>query len=251
MSEKFPSREAPVLSAEKRATYEELSGGVPDAIFILARNAAMNEASGTFKSGSYGAVDIHGNLAGGKARSVAAAELHRYFPNSTVVTNSNIKTEPVSYAQVTAQEVEKRGVPQEKIVIQEDSYSTFTELLELIKLVVANGWKNVAVVVNEFQISRPQAMLEHIDELHDPNGYWKKPDVQEALAAFKNLPDVRIHFVSAEDVLVEADPHYKAVVDAARALPAWKELEAKEQAAANQVRNGEYWKSVPSTLVKQ
>ncbi len=251
MSESYSKPDALERETLKRKTYERLCDGVPDAVVILARDVIKNEITGEMKSGSYGNVDIHGLIGGAKARSIAGAELHRFFPDALVVTNSNIKTEPYSYARVTAGELEKRGVEREKMLIQENSYSTFTELIELVKLIVEHKWRHAAVVVNEFSIPRAQAMIEHIHELHDPNGYSKQPEVLQALDVFKQMSGVKIVFVAAEDVLLAADPHFKRVITEAKQLPAWKEVMEREQAGAQQIRDGEYWKNLPPTFVKQ
>ncbi|MDO8558500.1 MAG: YdcF family protein [bacterium] len=242
-----------IVETERKEAYERLCEGKPDALYILARDIVKNEATGEYKSGSYGSKgDVHGLMGGAKARSIAAAELHRFFPEAKVVANSWIKTEPASFARVTAEELQKRGVDEKTIILQENSYSTFTELLELIKLIAANDWHHVSVITSDFHIPRSKAMLEHIDELHDPNGYWEQPEVQEALKKFKEMrSSVRITFVSAEEVLLATSPHYKKVVDEARGLPAWKTTMEMEQAGTAQVLEGTYWKNLPPTSVKQ
>ncbi len=249
--EHIPNPDVSALESEKRRIYEQLCGGKPDVLFILARGVVENKATGEFKSLGYGDTDLHGMVGGAKARSIAAAELHRFFPNSSVVANSLIPQMPASMARVTAQELQNRGVQQEKIIIQEESYSTFTELIELIKLIVQNDWHNTVVIANEFHIPRAQAMLAHINDLHDPNGYSEKPEVQEALKKFKEMQSVYIAFVSAEEVLLVANPHYKKVIDAARQLPTWKETMEKETMATIQIQAGEYWRDSPSTTIKK
>lgn len=249
--ERVPNPNASALESKKKQIYERLCGGNPDVLFILARGVVENEATGEFKSLGYGDTDSHGMMGGGKARSIAAAELHHFFPDSSVVANSLIQQMPASMARVTAQELKKRGVDQEKMIIQENSYSTFTELIELIRLIVQNNWHNAVVIANEFHIQRAQAMLIHINDLHDPNGYSEKPEVREALRKFKETQSVHIAFVSAEEVLLAANPHYKKVIDAARKLPAWKETVEKERVATIQVQEGEYWRNSPSTTIKK
>ncbi len=251
MSERISKPDAEKLETVKRDAFERLCVGRPDAVIILARDIVKNEATSRMQSGSYGNVDIHGMMGGAKARTIAGAEMHKVFPDATIVANSWIKTEPVSYARVTADELEKRGVDKNSIILQEQSYSTFTELIELIKLIVAHDWKHVSIVVNEFSIPRAKAMLEHIHELHDPNGYSRQPDVQQSLRAFKEMTDTKIVFVSAEEVLLATSTHYKKTITEARQLPQWQVTMEREEAAAQQVRDGKYWQNLPSTFVKQ
>ena len=249
MKESVPSSRSNSLEHNKLKAYQELCEGIPDSIFILARGIV--EHDGKFKSGSYAHIDLHGNMDGAKARSIAAAELHRYFPSTIVAANSYIKIEPASYASVIASELEARNVPTEQIVTQEDSYSTFTELLELIKLIVAKQLNHVVVISNEYQMPRAEAMFEHLTELRDPQGYSQKPDVQGALKEFAKMSKIKVSFVTAEEILKRMDPRFANLIEEARKIPEWKATMERETAAAEQVRRGEYWKNLPSTAVTQ
>ncbi len=237
---------APIKRTEaaKKEAFEALCEGIPDAVFILGHDVVENEEKGTFKSGSYADVDVLGRIGGAKSRSIAGAQLHATFPEATVVANSFVPGKPFTHARVTAGDLEKRGVDEDSILLQEDSYSTFTELIELIKLVLEKDWEHVAVLTSDLQMPRAQALLEHIHDLTDPQGESKKPEVQRALAAWRERP-ARITFVSSEEVLLASDPHFKRVIDAARQLPSWRKTKEMEDRGAAQIRSGEYWKQVP------
>ncbi len=226
---------------EKRQTYENLCGGTPDAIYILARVPVRSGTVQRLKSGSYKDPDLFPPLiSGGRARTVAGAELHKYFPDADIVTNSWLKDKsPVSIAWTMAQELTRSGVNEEKIELQENSYSTYTELVEMMKLAMDKGWKNIAVVLNEFQIERATEMLCHIARLRDPKGYWQ--DAEKIISAFQ-ASGTQVHFVSAEDVLIHTSPRHKKIVEEAKALPGWKQTLDIEREAARQVRDDEYWK---------
>ena len=235
-----------------KEAYLKFCEGEPDAIVIFGNSLVERKVDGTKLVGGYGHVNIHGNLNGGHARNTVAAELYKYFPNAAVVTNSWVKSEgPLSYAEVTAAQLKAYGVPAESIEVQKESYSNFTEILELIKRINKNGWRHPIIPMNEFQIPRAKAMLNHINELHDPSGEWKKPEVQDALTKFSAIKnEVKISFVSAEDILPLINERYAKIVKAAKELPAWKETMERENLGAEQVNNGEYWKNSPSTLIK-
>lgn len=241
MPESAPHAGNSSLEAKKQEAYERLCEGVPDALYILGHDIVKNEATGEFKSGSYANRDTHGRVGGAKARSIAGAELHKFLPHMTVIASVRLKGEPYSHARITSKELQKRGVSEDHIILQENPDTTFTELIELIKLIVQHDWHHAAVLANEFQIPRARAMLEHIDTLHDPQGYSEQPESQEALSKFKQMQPMHITFVSAEEVLPLINPRYKKVIDDAKQSPAWEETVQKELEGARQVRAGEYW----------
>ena len=241
------------LSQERLSQYEQLCKGKPDALCVLAGGLVQRSSEVAHRSGSYADVDsVHGLLSGAKARIIATVELQKYFPDVMVIANSNVAEEGASYARVATSELQRAGIEDEKILIQENSYSLFTELIEMVRLIIKNKWSHVAVITNEFQIGRAQAMFEKIDELHDPNGYWQRPEVLEAMEAFKRLqPSPVITFVSAEEILPIRNRRYKALIEEARLLPQWKERAEREQNGEKLVRSGEYWKNPPSTVIKR
>lgn len=242
------------ISEEERIKkYEEICSGQPDALYVLSSGLVQKGEPERTTVGSYGDINIHGTLNGGKARIIVAKELHKSFPNSSVITTTFMQKEgTVSWAKIAEEYLEREGIDKEKIIIQEKSYSTFTELIELIIMIVEKNWKHVAVITNEFQIPRAKAMLDHIGELHDPNNYWQKAEVQEALTKFKEIQDeVKINFVSAESVLPIINDRYKKIIDEARNSTDWKKTIEQENKGAKQINDGEYWKNILSTFIKQ
>jgi uncharacterized SAM-binding protein YcdF (DUF218 family) len=246
MSEPLSNADHSALLLKKKEAYERLCEGKPEALFILGHDVVKNKNTGEFKSGSYGHTDPIGRIGGAKARSIAATELHRHFPRATLVANSwsTYTGEYVSHARITADELKVRGVAASDIIVQENSYSTFTELLELVRLVVDNDWHHVVAIANEFQIPRAQAMLERIGDLHDPKGESRKPEVREHIEKFLQTP-ARITFVSAEDILSKKDARFKKIIDAAKQLPEWRATIQRDLESAQKVRDGEYWKDSP------
>jgi len=236
----------------KREQYEQLCGGAPDAFFVLGGGVVKNTKTGEPKSGSYRDNDTHNLLSGSKARVVAAAELHQYFPEAAVVANSSLKNEKTSNAQLFAKEMIERGVDESKVILQQNSYNTFTEMLELVRMIVDNNWKHAVVVTNEFQIPRARIMLEKIDELHDPNNYWQRSEIQKALDQFRKIKDsVTVSFVSAEDALPIKSSKYIRIVAEAKASPGWQARVASEQQGVGQIERGEYWNDPPKTMIRE
>jgi len=244
-------------SEEKRKAYEKLCDGVPDAISILARGVETIEKGGEVvrsKTTGYLGKEVHGNVSGSRVGVLAAIELSKYFPDAHVVANSFVERTNERHAQVTAAELKRAGVASEQIIVQEDSFSTYSELLELVRLVAANEWQHAVVVVNEFVVPRTRALLRHIHDVGDPRGYRQRPGIEEALRAYEEMRSagsVRITVVSSEDIVSLIDPRFRKVVEAARQLPAWQKTIEQEQLGVQAIEDGTYGKNPPTTSVKQ
>ena len=244
---------------EKARQYEKICGGKPDCISVLTSGIKENlpVANTRFKSSSYSEVDEHDLVVSGKARVMATAELSAYFPEAKIITNGSgeIKSKIsdqdiiVDTSQIISQELEYLGVNRENIIRQDKSYSTFTELIELIKLISENKWRNVVVMVSELQKSRSEAMFERMDSLHDPNGASEAKDFKRALEEFKKK-DVTVKFVSAEDILPLRSKHYETVIEQARQSQAWQKRAKVEEEGAEQIISGEYWGKLPGSFVR-
>lgn len=120
----------------KLEAYEKIVGGKPDAIFILSGGIVQTD-KGRSKSTAYPEHDYLGFTGGGKARVVAAAELAQFFPDSKIIANSYVttpddKVEP--HARVYKEELLRLGVQEDRILIQENSFNTITEIIEMVKL---------------------------------------------------------------------------------------------------------------------
>lgn len=245
------------ISPERLKAYKALCGGAPDIISVLARGTEVFKARGEIirsKTTGYLSKEVHGNISGSRAGVLAAVELSRAFPEAIVMANSFIERTGERHAQVTAEELERAGVPQDHIVIQEESFNTFSEIIELIKIVVQKDVRHAVVVVNEFIIPRAQALLERIQTVGDPAGYRERPGVADALEKFEELlrsGKANISFVSSEDVISLIDPRYKRLVEETRKLPAWQKTIEMEQSGVRAIEEGTYGIQPPSTSVRQ
>ncbi|OGG53567.1 hypothetical protein A3C20_00865 [Candidatus Kaiserbacteria bacterium RIFCSPHIGHO2_02_FULL_55_25] len=245
------------VNPERLKRYEELCDGAPNAVSILARGLETVEKGGAVvrtKTTGYLGKEVHGNVSGSRAGVLAAIELAKYFPDARIVANSLVEKTNEHQAQVTAAELGRGGVGPERIIVQEKSFSTYSELLELIRLVTENDWQHAVVVVNEFIVPRARALLRHIHDVGDPAEYRQRPGIQEALRkyeAMRRAGSTSITVVSSEDIISLADPRYRRIVEAARQLPEWIETVRKEKSGVEAIEDGTYGKNPPSTSVKQ
>ncbi|MEK9155709.1 MAG: ElyC/SanA/YdcF family protein [Patescibacteria group bacterium] len=87
-------------------------------------------------------------------------------------------------------------IARERIVLEEKSYSTLTELFELCKLCREKGWRQVGVVTNRYHIPRVNKMFKMLSELALPSDEDLKQSLQ-----YISSGSVEVIFVAAEDIL--------------------------------------------------
>jgi len=231
--------------SERRAI-ERLCGGTPDAVSILSGSVVkrdLRNGGARYSSGSYAELDVAGLLNGGKARAIAAAEIARFYPCVAIIANGHTYENAPSDARIMKEELGRFGASTDHVILQEKSYSTFTEFVELVKYVAEHKWRRIVIVTNEFHIPRAQELLRHIDSLRDPYGVSMDPDFRAALPAFRDRAP-EIVFVSAEAVLLLRNPSYQRIVDRAKASPEWQKRAAKEAQGLKQLQQGTYWHGV-------
>jgi hypothetical protein len=245
---------------EKKEGYEQLCGGQPDAISVLARTVRSVGTVGRVKTGGYRPEesDIHGNLGSSHAGVVAAKELKKYFPEAKIVTNSRIKARDnwpeERHAEIAAAELQRAHIPADHIIVQDNSFSTLTELLETIRLTVENRWKHVVILVPGHQVERVTAMLEMVDTVIDRTQYRERPEIKEALKTFaeqQKKGETKLSIIASEDVLSRTSPRHRRVVEAATNSPEWKALLESEKRSAEEIRDGKYGQKHPGKPVEQ
>jgi uncharacterized SAM-binding protein YcdF (DUF218 family) len=230
----------------ERLEIERLCGGTPDVLSILSGSVVKRELrhdNARYSSGSYGELDVAGLLNGGKARVIATAEIARFYPNVAIIANGNTYENAPSDAQVMKEELGRFGVSTDHVLLQEKSYSTFTEFVELVKFVVRHKWRRIVIITNEFHIPRAQELLRQLDTLQDPDGVSQDADFRAALPVFHELSSELV-FVSADAILPLRNPRYERIVDQAKASPEWQERAEREVQGLKQLQEGTYWSRV-------
>lgn len=255
---------SPDLSIPKEEYYrKELAGITPDAFFVLgggSRQITDSKGRKSYKTSPYkgknwegkpAQVDEEGNIrrkeqkpvsGGAKARPIAAAELGEYYPDATIVTMSHrprhlfqLSEETIepadfpAFAKVLDQDLQRLRVRNE-IIENPASCSTFTEIIEIIKLCAEHQWQDVAVVTNDYQIERAQKFVDALkdddkrmeiknqlqflfksgEETDLFNEKWE--ELEQALGKFKEN-NVNVVFVSAENILRRRSHHYETLIN--------------------------------------
>lgn len=187
----------------------------PDAIIPLS-GGTIRGTDGVWRSTSYDDSDAFGIL-GGMARMQAGAILARRFPRALVVANARCMDDrQPSHAQIHAQELEELGVAQERIVLEESSTTTGSQVAETLTLAEERGWNEILFVSNEYHLPRVRA-------------FWERH--QSPIAA---------SFVSAESVLMEEDPAFAENYRAVQDTDAYRERIRAETGGIEALKNGSY-----------
>ncbi|MBY0539771.1 YdcF family protein [Patescibacteria group bacterium] len=238
-----------VSRGESRKLYESLwGGGVPDAFSLLANGVKKVGTVGRWKTGGYSDVGARGDINGSHGGEIAIRRLKtEYFTEAKVIANSfNTATKDwpeERHAEVAAAEFRSAGISEEDIIVQQDSVSTVTELLENIRLVEERNWKHLVIFTNGAQVERARAALEKIDTVFDPLKFRERPEIQKVLASFlekRKKGEVKISIVAAEDALERMDERYARLMQEVRETELYRMSKARQDNAAEQIRAGTY-----------
>jgi len=231
-----PLPENPLEHSKRHDALIRLLGAEPTAVYILSpgfSTAADGEKSTQTLRSPDSLRNIYGYI-GGTLRVHALAALHEYFPDAAIVTCSitpqTDTTDYVSHAQIQERELreiwEKRNVaPPKEILRQEKSYSTITELGELVRLIIEKDWEGLIVATtNEYHIKRTEAMLERLPTLIKQ----VLPDDQtfeQVWAEFKQKVQdgiVTLRIQDSESICAAANPKFENVFDHIAHNEPWK-----------------------------
>lgn len=198
---------------------------VPDAIIVLA-GGIKQDVSGRWVSTDLTAEDNKLGAPGGKLRVLAAAVLSNKYPSAWIIASGgkgfdvskDTPEERPLLCKILKREFLEAGIPEERIKLEGVSNTTYQQLQELEKLISEN-WQNVILIVNRYSLVRLRAMIE---------------------TKFPALVDIA-KSVSAEEVLIEADPvHWETMLAETYKNAFMAERIAKEKAGVEQIRAGTY-----------
>lgn len=212
----------------------EFEGNNPDVIFALGAGIKQTP-SGDYRSLAYSDLGEHGTVTGGRLRVIAAAEIAEALPETKVVTSSfnQFDTDAPTMAAVDKQELVQRGVSEDRIDTEENSFSTITQLVELVRMSVDNQWVNVAAITNDYHKPRIATMYERLDSLIDDDEF------QGTLQEFKAI-GTNIKFVGAEDVVVLMGDQLSDYIAKAKQTPEYAATLASETKGVDDLLAGKY-----------
>lgn len=290
---------------QKRENYLELMGLTvpPDAIIVLDAGiaertredgttikwgpTAYNDETANFKEVPDPSKPVYGvrqseqgnyvvGCGGGKARTIAASELHDYFP-APVVTTSRfpLKGDPDHQPPDEHWEVYQdylknvQQIPDAELLSEQESTTTITGILNLIVMAHEKGWKNAVMLVNDFHLPRTQKFYDYLTDKekatttckyilarlpeeyrtlmdYTVTGTAQKPDIHFASDKFFDMArQSHMVVVSAEEILKHRRPTYKKILDEVEKSFAYQQRVAMERRGVDQLTAGLYMKPPP------
>lgn len=121
------------------------------------------------------------------------------------------------------QELKELGVPDDRIIKEEESGNSWQQLQELKKILKEHEFENVVVISNKYHLLRIEAMMEQ--------------DVE-----FKELlSSGKLELQAAEEILIEKEPgKWKDEIDRAYDTEAMRERIALEERGVRDLKEGKY-----------
>lgn len=218
----------------KRNFYQELLSGTPNVIFILSGGIKKNRRG--YKSPSYNEIDHAGLVTGSKARVIAAAEISKSFPKTIIVTTSSVNPNEPTHANVMTQELKRLKVPESKIVREEQSYDTLSEMVEMIKLASEKEWFRIVAITSRYHIPRVQEMYNRLRSIIPKED---APEFYEALEQLEKRGS-SVKFVAAEDILPHRSHRYKNLIAEVENTSGYIERVEAEKRGLEALRSGNY-----------
>ncbi len=205
------------MIAEIRHAYALLAGGI------------KQDAQGRWVSTSLTAEDAAQSAPGGKLRIFAAALLMKENPDSILITGGakgfdvqeGTTDDRPHLADILRDELLECGVPEDRIVLERISNTTFQELQELKSIVFEYKIKHLSMITNHWHVPRLSAMID-----------TKFPDL-------KKLASIEI--IAAEDVLIAHDQkRWQRDIQDAYNAEFMRERMKRENQGIAQIQNGTY-----------
>lgn len=195
---------------EKVSSFLKLKN--PEALIVVSGGTVLenkSDVSQTWRSTTHLESDAYGIL-WGEARMQAAYQLGLQFPNSKLVTTSRrlpVDIPSQTHASVIASELIKKGIHPDRIILEELSVNSPTQMGEMFRLSNEFKWSHVVIVSNLYQLPRLKAIYKYFDKIKGI------PDEErDAWHAFRKR-GVVISFIGAESVLSKLDKDMSVLVD--------------------------------------
>jgi hypothetical protein len=248
-----PTEHSPAIEEQSELTLDandrirdvvtgQFGGETPDAIISLSggiRPSTSSLSESGFTTLSYANANETGVVVPSKTRVMATAAIAQAIPNIPIVTNSVDRTQPTwpTMASVAADELVHRGVDPSRIIKEEASFNTATQLIEMIKLAVDNNWQRLAVIGNDWYGPR---LGEFYGRLRSVVRYEDRAQNEAFHAALDRFEEMggQVGLVSSEEIICLAQPRFRAFMGLAEA--ALSKTVASEQRGLEDLRAGKY-----------
>lgn len=207
----------------------------PDVLFVFSAGINKGENNEEYRSLSFSDLGEHGLVTGARTRVIAAEQIAKAIPELNIVTNSfdRFNEDTPTMASVVAQELVNRDIDSSRITQEENSFSTITQIAEMVRQSVDNGWLNIAVVTNRYHLPRTQAIYDSLD------GIIEDDEFQKNLKKFKEIGG-NVRFVCAEDVLSKTHYLFDAYMHKVEQTPEFQKTLQAEERGLRDLESGNY-----------
>jgi len=222
---------------ENKEIYKKIIGFEPEGIIVLSAGTLKDTdelGKAMYRSTKSDEGDCFGVL-WGESRVIAAAELARYFPKALIVTTSVRGGGEPTHAEIIRRELVKFSVDPSRIILEDRSENTFSQLGESLKIALDKKWKSVVIVTSEYHIPRVCAMYEHFDEL-DP-----KEDLKRVVDRIK-FSGAQVAFVAAESILPYRDKKFSNLIKQVKGTEKYQKRLKSEKQGVEMILSGTYGK---------
>jgi len=221
----FPSEKAVLPRLCTGAVHANKNMKHIKAIVILG-GGLVKDKDNKWRTTSFEEGDEYGAL-GDRLRVIAGSYLYKNNPEIKIIAlggKGQLKDIPdaPTVAQVIKNELVEQGVNKKDIILNEESDTTFEQLLDLKNIIKKGGFANLIVISNQYHLPRIKAMIE----------YNKEP--KEIFSTKK------VQFRSAEEILIMQDHKWKAEIDEAYNSKAMKQRIALEKKGIKDIKEGKY-----------
>jgi len=223
------------IEENKIEVYKKIVGFIPEAIIVLSAGTVRTSGPGgavTYRSTKAHEGDTFGTLFG-EARVIATAELASYYPETSIVTTScRSKGEP-SHARIIRSELVKLSIPFSRVILEEYSSNTFSQISESLKIAYKRKWNRIAFITSAYHVRRVRAMYEHFEQMS------ASKEAKNIVSKIKKI-GVQVSFVSAEKILMKRDRSYVGIIRALKKTDAYQKRLKNEDEGRKAVLNANY-----------
>ena len=166
----------------------------------------------------------HNGVTNDHFRVLAGASLYKRNPKHTTlfVQGGLAKDLRPSIASVIKEELKAFDVPEDHIVLEERSVSTFSQLFELKLFTIKQKPMRLLIISNEWHLPRIEAMIKWIPELHE-------------------LAELNPQSCAAEEILLQdSEKDWRIIIETARRREDIVARIVKEQQGVAQLQAGTY-----------
>ena len=222
---------------QKRDVYKRLVGFSPEVIVLMSGGMikeTQKDGAVKYRSTKINEGDAFGIL-WGEARALAVAELAAYFPSSAIIVTSS-PAGNVAMAQSIREELGRFFVSRDRIILEESSTNTLSQIGEAVKIVYKMRIRRVVFVTSKYHVPRANAIYKNFEFLAVANEEARRTILKAKCSG------VRVKFVAAETILPYRDQKFVDIIALMEKSSAYRKRILNEKRGLSMIKSGGYGK---------